>query len=133
MLSSQCAHPQDMSDIDEFRWKNRLILLFTSQVDDPLFQQQYDLLRADPSGLDERDLLIFRVLPNRIISESDTAGAARADNLRERYRADGEDFLILLIGKDGSEKLRSDTVVSRQALYERIDAMPMRREEMRRN
>lgn len=62
---------------------------------------------------------------------TDSDGSTLANNLRKRYRVDDKEFLIILIGKDGSEKLRSDTVVSPDKLYALIDAMPMRREETR--
>jgi hypothetical protein len=35
------------------------------------------------------------------------------------------------VGKDGGEKLRSDTVVSPEQLFSIIDAMPMRKDEMK--
>ncbi len=130
---SYCVNAQDMSPLAEYRWKNRLVLLFSSQTDDQLYQKQYDLLRADQSGLDERDLLIFNVLSHEITYDTDSVRIERAARLREHYRVDEKNFSILLIGKDGSEKMRSDAVVPRNELYAIIDAMPMRREEMRRN
>ena len=63
----------------------------------------------------------------------DSAGIARVAKLRERYRVDENTFTFILVGKDGSEKMRSDTVVTRDELYAIIDAMPMRRGEMRKN
>ena len=38
---------------------------------------------------------------------------------------------MILVGKDGTEKLRAHHVVSAQALFALIDAMPMRQREMR--
>ncbi len=127
-----------MPDLSEYRWKNRLVLLFSSQHDSSLGQRQHDLLRADQTGLDERDLLIFRVLPDRVVDDvdsvrKDSADIERAAALRERYQVDEREFLIILIGKDGSEKLRRDVIVPLGELYALIDAMPMRREEMRQN
>lgn len=133
LLPGRCVYAQAMPDLSEYLWKNRLILLFSSQADASLYQRQYDLFRADQPGLDERDLLIFRVLPDRVVNETDAAGTELAAKLRKRYQVNNEPFLILLIGKDGSEKMRSDTVVSRDELYALIDSMPMRREEMREN
>jgi hypothetical protein len=131
LLSCRCTYAQTMPDLSEYHWKNRLILLFSSQADNPLYQQQTDLLRADQPGLDERDLLIFSVLSDRVVSETATVGVERATKLRERYRVDENSFVFILIGKDGSEKMRSDTLVTRNELYALVDAMPMRREEMR--
>ena len=38
---------------------------------------------------------------------------------------------ILLVGKDGGVKLRSEEPVSIQRIFDLIDSMPMRRREMR--
>jgi hypothetical protein len=42
-----------------------------------------------------------------------------------------EAFEIILIGLDGGIKLRKNDIVSREELFSIIDAMPMRRNEMR--
>ncbi len=131
LLFCHCIHAQTMSDLADYRWKNRLIFLFSSQANNPLYRQQVDLLRANQPGLDDRNLLIFSVLSDRVVSETATKRADRATELRERYRVDENSFTFVLIGKDGSEKMRSDTLVTRNTLYAIIDAMPMRREEMR--
>jgi len=39
-------------------------------------------------------------------------------------------FEILLIGLDGGVKLRQDEVIDTETLFARIDAMPMRRQEL---
>lgn len=39
-------------------------------------------------------------------------------------------FEILLIGLDGGVKLRQDKVIDAETLFARIDAMPMRRQEL---
>ena len=121
-----------MFDLSEYQWKNRLILLFSPQTNN-MYQQQHDLLRTDQPGLNERDLLVFSVIGDRVVVETDSAGIERAAKLREHYRVDESTFTFILIGKDGSEKMRSNTVVTRNELYSIIDAMPMRREEMREN
>ena len=39
-------------------------------------------------------------------------------------------FTLILVGKDGTEKLRSHKAVEVETLFETIDAMPMRIREM---
>lgn len=133
LLISGSTYSQMLSDLSEYRWQNRLVLLFAPHVDNTQYQQQYQLLHDDQSGLDERDLLIFSVLPNRVIEDGDLATVEQATKLRKHYRVSDAAFLIVLIGKDGSEKMRSDKVVPREELYALIDAMPMRRREMNRD
>ncbi len=50
---------------------------------------------------------------------------------RRRFHVRPNDFTVILIGKDGGEKLRSHQPVSLDILRSTIDAMPMRQEEMR--
>ena len=131
LFSMQSISAQAMPTLADYQWKKRLILLFAPQADYPLRQEQNELLRSDQPGLDDRDLLIFEVLPNEVLSAT-SEEAESAEKLRERYRVNSEDYMVLLIGKDGSEKLRSDGLVTLNELYTLIDAMPVRREEMRR-
>ncbi|TLU99525.1 DUF4174 domain-containing protein [Dyadobacter luticola] len=42
-------------------------------------------------------------------------------------------FTFILVGRDGSEKLRSSEVVSAEKLFGLIDAMPMRKNEIKRS
>ncbi|QED28004.1 DUF4174 domain-containing protein [Microvenator marinus] len=42
-----------------------------------------------------------------------------------------EPFTLILVGKDGTEKLRSHKAVAVEMLFETIDAMPMRIREMK--
>jgi hypothetical protein len=77
-----------------------------------------DTLTTDKSGLVERDIVVL----------SDVSAPGRSQ-FREALQIDG--FEIFLIGMDGGVKLRSKTPISVEELYAVIDAMPMRRREMR--
>ena len=98
--------PSHSADLRDYRWKQRVLLLSAPAADDPLYQEQVAHLDADLARLHERDLVI--------LSEF------------------GPDpFTLVLIGKDGGEKLRSTDPVTTDFLLALIDAMPMRRLEMR--
>ncbi len=53
--------------------------------------------------------------------------------LRDRFAADTDRYVAVLVGKDGFEKLRAGQPILNETLFATIDAMPMRRQEMRRN
>jgi hypothetical protein len=76
------------------------------------------ILHADKGGLAERDILVL----------SDISALGRGQ-LRDTLQIDG--FEVILIGKDGGVKLRAKTPISIQELFSLIDAMPMRRQELR--
>lgn len=52
------------------------------------------------------------------------------DELRSDFDISPSDFVVLLIGKDGDEKYRSDEFISSKKLFNEIDSMPMRKIEM---
>lgn len=82
-------------------------------------KKQLLLFRQAADGLRERDLQI-------VMADTLKAG-------RQKHRVAAEEsFMLILVGKDGGEKFRSRTVTLPQTLFDIIDAMPMRRAEMRR-
>jgi hypothetical protein len=54
----------------------------------------------------------------------------RSREIRSRVSADGKRFHAFLIGKDGHVALSSDKPLPADYLFQRIDAMPMRQDEM---
>lgn len=50
---------------------------------------------------------------------------------RRRFHVGSGEFAVVLVGKDGGEKLRSEKPITFERLRDVIDAMPMRREEMK--
>lgn len=104
-------------DLEKHRWQERVLLFFVPTAESANWEKQEQILASDPQGLEERDLVVYQL---------DTAAA-----LANRYRVASEQFTAILVGKDGTEKLRQNEPLSLAKLYSTIDAMPMRRREMR--
>jgi hypothetical protein len=49
--------------------------------------------------------------------------------MRHHFKVEPSEFLVILIGKDGGEKLNSRTPVPVDQLTQLIDSMPMRKSE----
>lgn len=98
----------------------RRLLVFTPSTLDTGYSEQRRLLQDHERGFAERDLLTTVFLENDEAVET-----------RDRYGIVGGSFMVVLVGRDGGEKFRSDEPVPAEALFARIDAMPMRRREMR--
>lgn len=104
------------------RWRDRLLVVAAADARDPLLAEQKRLYRAVRSGMRERDLVLVEAV----------GPGAEAAAMRARLGiADGA-FAAVLVGKDGGAKLRSDAPIPSARLFETVDAMPMRRDEMRR-
>jgi hypothetical protein len=111
------------------RWKRRLLVVVASESARDTVDRQRALV-ASPM-FSARDLDLVEAVgrgPVRINGEPVATPTVEA--VRDHYRVAG-DFGVRVIGKDGGVKLTSTRPVTMQALAELIDAMPMRRQEMR--
>lgn len=95
----------------------RQLLLFTQKKDTGLAEKQLAIWKEAQAEMEERDLTITVVTGN--------------DLLYKKYKVDSQtEFTVILLGKDGGEKLRTQNLLTTNKLFALIDAMPMRRQEM---
>ena len=116
----------------DFTWKNRVLLLFAPDALHAEFRRQRQILAAVPPGLADRDLAIVTVRADSGVRVDGEPGKIDAGALQRRYAVGPGEFRVVLVGKDGGVKLARPQAVPATALFELIDAMPMRRDEMRR-
>lgn len=98
---------------------SRQLLILKNEANQHLAERQLDLLEKAGRGVKERDIKI--------------TVADREDALYKKYITDTSGFTVLLIGKDGSEKHRTNKLLTVDELFGIIDAMPMRKSEMKKN
>ena len=121
---------QPVQGLMDYRWEARIVLVFAPAEDAPLLVAQRAVFDAAADGLAERDVVVHTVLPDHVTPDLGTLPQEDAAALRDRYDVAPDAFAAILVGKDGTEKLRTETVLMPLALFETIDAMPMRRREM---
>ena len=97
----------------------RKLLIFSSDAQEQLVQQQLSILNKETIGLQDRAIKIIVV--------------KKDDLLHKKYAVKEGIFMVLLIGKDGTEKFRTVELLLPQKLFAIIDAMPMRQTEMKNN
>ena len=118
--------------LQEYRWQNRLLLVFAPEEDDPRLARQIAISREHGDGLAERDLLLMEVVGRKAMRIEGHAGSATdAQALRDRHDVASDEFAVILIGKDGGMKRREPRPFEAEDLFATIDAMPMRQREMR--
>jgi len=100
--------------------EKRQLLVFAENTNNSSLKTQQKVLNADPEGLKERDIEVKFFYADR-----------DKDKFKEKHIKSG--FTIILVGKDGGDKLRSTSTLTLQKLYSTIDAMPMRQSEMKRH
>ena len=122
----------EMLDFRDYRWKNRLLIVAADSEMNPMVQHfRYETAGAG-AEIADRDLLVCELY---------TKGTSRigamylepslVQHLRAALVIGDEPFTLVLIGKDGTEKFRSTKDVALSEIFAIIDAMPMRRQEMR--
>ena len=110
--------PAGDSDLSEFLWINRVIVVFADSPADPRFGQQIEELNDGMAMLTDRDVVVL----------TDTDPSARS-HLRTTLRPRG--FALVLVDKDGEVKLRKPTPWTVREITRSIDKTPMRQREVR--
>jgi hypothetical protein len=123
----------NLMDLDVYRWKNRLLMVFSSSPDDSNYQSLIKEIQDQQNGLRDRQLLVFEIFEKGESRFGDTVLKKEAiDFLRRKFSVGQGSFLVILMGKDGEEKLRrQNQKVSLTEIFAVIDGMPMRQREMR--
>lgn len=118
--------------MEDHQWQDRVLLIFASNAENTELIQQVDNLSGMGAGLSARDLVVWKLLKDGAVSVDDSVSSGLSSQAFYDYFAikDAE-FTVILLGKDGTEKLRRTQPVTSHGLFSLIDAMPMRQREMR--
>jgi hypothetical protein len=109
--------PAGDSDLGEFMWTHRVLVVFADSPADPRFQEQIEILRQGEEELLDRDIVV--------LTDADPAGASA---IRLRLRPRG--FQLTLVDKDGGVKLRKPSPRSVREINRTIDKTPDRQREV---
>ncbi|GEP02658.1 DUF4174 domain-containing protein [Methylobacterium oxalidis] len=102
-------------------WKARVLVVSAPSPEDGRLRAQRAILAKARAGTGERDLVTLEAVGE----------GAEATALRRRLNLPADAFRAVLVGKDGGAKLSSAEPIPPERLFATIDAMPMRRDEMR--
>ncbi|MFK8041791.1 DUF4174 domain-containing protein [Congregibacter sp.] len=114
-----------LTDLHELRWEYRILVVNEPEAPQELIVR----LQDNAEALNERRLAWFMISGNEL--RSNYVGPV-ANELRNNIllRLDPAVNDVILMGLDGGVKARGDEI-DLEALYGTIDAMPMRRSELR--
>ena len=123
-------------DIDAMRDRGRPLVVFATDARDPRAARQIAAATKEAEGFADREITLVVVYDEgasfagqRPLSKRD------CDALRDRFarnRKGAKDgFTALLVGKDGGVKRTAHDPITCEELFAQIDAMPMRRREVR--
>jgi hypothetical protein len=125
-------------NLNEHKWKHRVLIIQASDELSDKYRDQLKEFNNVDKELKERKLIIYTIVKdkykvtnyhNDITDNSwEVANEFFGDLLDKNYG-----FRVILIGLDGGIKLDKTTVLRRKELFNIIDSMPMRMNELRNN
>ena len=128
---------ESRTTLSSLRHDYRPLLVFAASE-----SEQRRMLAGHAAEMRERQMVLVPIVPRKV-ADAGSGDDGLPEELIVRLTAseevaaerrfhigDGE-FTVILIGKDGGEKLRSRSPVGMERLIEVIDAMPMRQKEAR--
>ncbi len=118
-------------DLHQHTWRDRLLFLITPSRDNPDLIVQQRRIEQRNDALSDRDIRVFQLFSCQGYVGKQVLPSSTVKQLREHLGVVEEDHLLILIGKDGGIKRRTSLDTNLREIFQQIDAMPMRREEMR--
>jgi hypothetical protein len=107
----------EAQNLDAYRWQKRILLVFTPNEKQADYLLQRTIEADNKAAFNERDLILITV---------------NDEKWYRQYGVKPTAFVVLLIGKDGSPKVRDTKPFTLSRLIKIIDAMPMRIDEVNR-
>ncbi len=117
LLLSFSTHADPLKD---YLWTNRIIISFSNTASNTERHLLIQQIEAEKCEYRLRDLVHIDLIK----------GSGDYERLRHKFSiADHPEFKLLLIGKDGKEKLSTNNG-DLKAIFSVVDSMPMRKKEM---
>lgn len=122
----------DAQFLNEFRWKSRLVLVFTPSPSDPLFVRQMQLLQEAKKDFEDRNVVFMMITPDGTHENTGLfLDEAASRQYYEYFGVAQYQMEMILVGLDGTEKLRAkNKVTAPSVLLQAIDGMPMRQRQL---
>lgn len=124
-------------DLDEYRWRNRILLLHANNESNSEYQKQLNHLLKNKEGLEERKIIVFHFFKTHYRKGLNNKTNHTYDNNLHTPVEEKHSYTIQLIGLDGGVKYTSNNITLYKKIQSLIDKMPMRQlevnEHLRRN
>ena len=122
------------AELGDYRWERRPLLVFAPAHSDPRLAETLSRIEATGCDFAARDMVLGQVLgTGGSTLDGHPVDAEQSRQLRAQFAVDTTAFTVVLIGKDGGEKMRVTDVPDLRQIYAVIDGMPMRGNEIRTN
>ncbi|MGV0990961.1 MAG: DUF4174 domain-containing protein [Mycobacterium sp.] len=122
------------AELGDYLWQRRPLLVFAPTDSDPRLVETMRRIEASRCDFVDREMVLGRIVADGTSTlDGNVVDTKQAQRLRSAFGIGATSFSVVLIGKDGGEKLRVNDVPDLQTIYAVIDGMPMRGSEMSAN
>lgn len=116
-----------------YQWKKRPLVVFAPAEGAASLSQQKAIVAQFRPAFQDRKMVVVYVAGDRVSAELGPGPKSGAAALRARFGVAPGEFRAVLVGLDGGVKLSSGTPIAATTLFSTIDAMPMRKDEVKRS
>ena len=125
-----CARLDVAAIFDAYQWEKRVLVVFSPTRDDVQLKAQMDVILAQAAALEERDFVVWVLVANQsVMVDGEAKPHLFTRPFYGHFGVKESEFMVLMVGKDGGEKLRKTEAVGADELLALVDAMPMRKRE----
>ena len=118
------------AELSDYLWQRRPLLLFAPSESDPRLLETMRRIAASRCDFVDRDMVLGRIVTEGTSTlDGNVVDTNQARRLFSDFGIGADSFSVVLIGKDGGEKLRVADIPDLQSIYAVIDGMPMRARE----
>ncbi len=126
------AETEELFTLGRFLWDKRVLLVSAPDAGDEDLRRLTGDIDQTIDEFKDRDMVLVTLLDSgRAAAGERELAKAEVESMRETLGVADDAFSVVLVGKDGGVKLKSDGPASLDDIYALIDEMPMRRQEMR--
>ena len=112
-----------------FEWRYRVIVIFTDETR-VKSERQAGMLMEDIEALHRRDIVVLEVLHDEVEVLFGPDDHLNPHAIRSDLDVPEGQFSLLLVGKDGTVKLRTEQLVPADQIFSWIDQIPMQETDM---
>src|SRR6056297_503527 len=123
-------------DLEKHKWTNRVLIVKTVDAESNKYQEQIKEFTNSPEELIDRKLILYKIVNNDFTltnykNSAFNSSGKISGKLAENILDAKENFEVILIGLDGGIKMQQTKILTKEHLFNTIDAMPMRQNEMK--
>lgn len=121
-------------ELQQHQWKNRLLLLLENEDGSAKIKRQLSKFKNLSTDLNERQIMIYVISPTSLSLLKPNLDQKYVKDSKElwiRFKDDYPQYQTILIGLDGSVKFKSPLPIGPKVIFNKIDTMPMRKQEIR--